>query len=183
MSANFKPIPSTTQSNSASPAWPTSARLTNRKTSPPCAPSPPKSPKSCAQSQPPPARVRDDWGQDGFEVTLKVDPDRANIAGVSNQDVAQSSSAALSGTSVTTLRRGDQQIPVVSRPRARERASLSDLSSLYVYSSSSNNKVPLLEVSRIENILHTLRIRHLEHFRTISVQSFTRSNVLPSDVL
>ena len=128
------------------------------------------------------ARVRDDWGQDGFEVALKVDPDRANIAGVSNQDVAQSSSAALSGTSVTTLRRGDQQIPVVSRLRASERASLSDLSSLYVYSSSSNNKVPLLEVSRIENILQTLRIRHLEHFRTISVQSFTRPNVLPSEV-
>jgi multidrug efflux pump subunit AcrB len=128
------------------------------------------------------ARVRDDWGQDGFEITLKVDPDRANIAGVTNQDVAQSSSAALSGTSVTTLRRGDQQIPVVSRLRASERASLSDLSSLYVYSSSSNNKVPLLEVSRIENILQTLRIRHLEHFRTISVQSFTRPNVLPSEV-
>src|SRR5580692_285955 len=59
------------------------------------------------------ARVRDDWGQDGFEVTLKVDPDRANMAGVTNQDVAQSSSAALSGASMTTLRRGDQQIPVV----------------------------------------------------------------------
>jgi multidrug efflux pump subunit AcrB len=134
------------------------------------------------RSVPTSARVRDDWGQDGFEVTLKVDPDRANIAGVTNQDVAQSSAAALSGTGVTTLRRGDQQIPVVSRLRASERASLSDLSSLYVYSSSSNNKVPLLEVSTIENILQTLRIRHLEHFRTISVQSFTRAGVLPSEV-
>jgi multidrug efflux pump subunit AcrB len=134
------------------------------------------------RSVPTSARVRDDWGQDGFEVTLKVDPDRANIAGVTNQDVAQSSAAALSGTGVTTLRRGDQQIPVVSRLRASERASLSDLSSLYVYSSSSNNKVPLLEVSSIENILQTLRIRHLEHFRTISVQSFTRTGVLPSEV-
>ncbi len=134
------------------------------------------------RSVPTSARVRDDWGQDGFEVTLKVDPDRANLAGVTNQDVANSSAAALSGTGVTTLRRGDQQIPVVSRLRASERASLSDLSSLYVYSSSSQSKVPLLEVSRIENILQTLRIRHLEHFRTISVQSFTRPGVLPSEV-
>src|SRR6202453_1683482 len=134
------------------------------------------------RSVPTSARVRDDWGQDAFEITLKVDPDRANIAGVTNQDVAQSSAAALSGTSVTTLRRGDQQIPVVSRLRASERASFSDLSSLYVYSSSFQNKVPLLGVSSIENILQTLRIRHLEHFRTISVQSFTRPNVLPSEV-
>ena len=35
------------------------------------------------------ARVRDDWGPEGFQVSLKVDPDRANLAGVTNQDVAQ----------------------------------------------------------------------------------------------
>lgn len=128
------------------------------------------------------ARVRDDWGQDGFEVTLKVDPDRANLAGVTNQDVAQSSSAAMSGAGVTTLRRGDQQIPVVSRLRMEERANLSDIQNLYVYSSQSNNKVPLLTVSSIENELQTLRIRHLEHFRTISVQTFTVPGALPSEV-
>jgi len=128
------------------------------------------------------ARVRDDWGQDGFEVTLKVDPDRANLAGVTNQDVAQSSSTALSGSGLTTLRRGDQQIPVVSRLRMDERASLSDIQNLYVYSSESNNKVPLMSVSSIENELQTLRIRHLEHFRTISVQCFPISGALPSEV-
>jgi multidrug efflux pump subunit AcrB len=128
------------------------------------------------------ARVRDDWGPDGFQVALTVDPDRANMAGVSNQDVANSSSTALSGASVTTLRRGDQQIPVVSRLRMEERATLSDIQNLYVYSSSSQNKVPLISVSKIENTLQTLRIRHLEHFRTISVQSFTAPGVLPSEV-
>jgi multidrug efflux pump subunit AcrB len=137
---------------------------------------------SILRSVPQAARVRDDWGQDGFEVTLKVDPDRANLAGVTNQDVAQSSSSALSGTGITTLRRGDEQIPVVSRLRMSERSTLEDLSSLYVYSSQTNNKVPLLEVSKIENILQTLRIRHLEHFRTISVQSFTLPGVLASEV-
>jgi multidrug efflux pump len=128
------------------------------------------------------SRVRDDWGQDGFEVTLKVDSDRANLAGVTNQDVAQSSSTALNGAGVTTLRRGDQQIPVVSRLRMEERANLSDIQNLYVYSSSSNNKVPLLSVSSIENILQGLRIRHLEHFRTISVQGFPVAGALPSEV-
>jgi multidrug efflux pump subunit AcrB len=128
------------------------------------------------------ARVRDDWGQDGFEIILKVDADRANMAGVTNQDVAQSSSTALNGSGLTTLRRGDQQIPVVSRLRMEERASLSDIQNLYVYSTSSNNKVPLLSVSSIENIIQGLRIRHLEHFRTISVQSFPMPGTLPSEV-
>jgi multidrug efflux pump subunit AcrB len=134
------------------------------------------------RSAPTSARVRDDWGQDGFEVTLKVDPDRANLAGVTNQDVAQSSSTAMSGAGVTTLRRGDEQVPVVSRLRMDERASLSDIQNLYVYSSQSNNKVPLLTVSSIDNILETLRIRRLEHFRTISVQAFPMAGTLPSEV-
>jgi multidrug efflux pump subunit AcrB len=63
-----------------------------------------------------------------------------------------------------------------------ERASLSDIQNLYVYSSSSNSKVPLLSVSSIENIIQGWRIRHLEHFRTISVQSFTMPGTLPSEV-
>jgi len=137
---------------------------------------------SILSSVPQCARPRDDWGQDGFEVTLKVDPDRANLAGVTNQDVASSSSAALSGTSVTTLRRGDQQIPVVARLRMEERATLADVQNLYVSSSESDTKVPLLSVSSIENVLERLRIRHLEHFRTISVQSFTIPGALPSEV-
>ncbi len=137
---------------------------------------------SILRSVPGSARVRDDWGQDGFQIALTVDPDRANLAGVTNQDVAQSSSTALSGAGVTNLRRGDQQIPVVSRLRMEERATLSDIQNLYVYSSSSNNKVPLIAVSKIQNTLQTLRIRHLEHFRTISVQSFTVPGVLPSEV-
>jgi multidrug efflux pump subunit AcrB len=134
------------------------------------------------RSVPKSARVRDDWGQDGFQVTLKVDPDRANLAGVTNQDVAQSSSSAMSGAGVTTLRRGDQQIPVVSRLRMEERGNLSDIQNLYVYSSQSNNKVPLLTVSSVEKELQTLRIRHLEHFRTISVQAFPVPGALPSEV-
>ena len=53
---------------------------------------------------------------------------------------------------------------------------------MYVYSSESNNKVPLLTVSTIENTLQTLRVRRLEHFRTISVQSFPVPGALPSEV-
>ena len=138
--------------------------------------------KEILQGVPQAARVRDDWGPDSFEVTLKVDPDRANLAGVTNQDVANSSSAGMNGTPLTSLRRGDQQIPVVARLRMEERAKLSDIQNLYVYSSQTNNRVPLLQVSSIDNVLQTLRIRHLEQFRTMSVQSFTQPGTLPSEV-
>src|SRR5262249_32568248 len=59
-------------------------------------------------------RVRDDWGSDTFSVALEVDPDRANMAGFTNLDVARSSAAAINGAIVGQLREGDRQISIVS---------------------------------------------------------------------
>ena len=55
--------------------------------------------------------VQNDWFAESPEVKLKVDPDRANLAGITNRDVADSAATATQGTTVTTLRQGDQQIP------------------------------------------------------------------------
>ena len=69
-------------------------------------------------------RVRDNWGEDRFNVELKIDSDRANLAGLTNRDIAGASSTAVSGAPLTTLREGDKQIPVVARMRADEFAQL-----------------------------------------------------------
>jgi multidrug efflux pump subunit AcrB len=79
-------------------------------------------------------RVRDNWGEDRFDVKLNVNADRANLAGITNMDIADSAASAVNGTTVTTLREGDKQIPVVARLRTDEIAGLNDLNSLYVYS-------------------------------------------------
>jgi multidrug efflux pump subunit AcrB len=97
--------------------------------------------------------------------------------------VASSSSAALSGTQVTTLRDRDKQIPVISRLRMEERAQLSDLQNLYVYASQSTERVLLSQISSIENTLEPQRIRRREHFRTISVLCDPVPGALSSEVL
>ena len=80
-------------------------------------------------------------------VRLKVDPDRANLSGVTNLDVALSSAAAMSGLPVSTYREADKQIPIAARLRMEERAGLSDVQNTYVYSMTSNQRVPLRQVS------------------------------------
>ena len=42
--------------------------------------------------------VQNDWFAESPEVKLKIDPDRANLAGITNRDVAASTTAAMSGT-------------------------------------------------------------------------------------
>src|SRR5208283_271068 len=86
------------------------------------------------RQQPIGTRVRDDWGEPAMTVRLKVDPDRANLSGVTNLDVALSSAAAMTGLPVSTYRERDKQIPIAVRLRMEERAGLSDLQNTYVYS-------------------------------------------------
>ena len=84
---------------------------------------------------------------------------------------------------MTTLREGNQQIPVIARLRPLERAQLSDVQNLYVYSSQGSQKVPLRTVSSVVNQMVTERIRRQEHFRTVGVHVYPQPGVLASEIL
>jgi multidrug efflux pump subunit AcrB len=127
--------------------------------------------------------LRDDWSPDSPQVKIEIDPDRANLAGISNQDVANSSTAAISGTPVGMFKEGNKSIPIVARLRPQDRAQLSQIENLYVYSSQQSTKVPLLSVATVKNVLETGRIRRREHFRTISLLCFPAPGILASEVL
>jgi multidrug efflux pump subunit AcrB len=128
-------------------------------------------------------RTRNEWGDENAQVALTVNPDRANLAGVTNMDVANSSVAGISGTTVAALQEGQKQIPVVARMRMDERARLSDIQNLYVYASQDNSKVPLTELSQIDHDLVNGRIIRLEQFRTMNIRSFPIAGHLSSEVI
>jgi multidrug efflux pump subunit AcrB len=135
------------------------------------------------RSSPYAERTRNEWGDDNTQISLTVNPDRANLAGVTNMDVANSSTAGISGTTVAAFQEGQKQIPVVARMRMDERARLSDIQDLYVYSSESSSKVLLTQISDVDHDLVTSRIVRLEQFRTINVRSFPIAGHLSSEVL
>jgi multidrug efflux pump subunit AcrB len=128
-------------------------------------------------------RTRNEWGEASAQIALTVDPDRANLAGITNMDVANSSTAAISGSTVGVLQEGQKQIPIVARLRMDERAQLSDIQNLYVYGSQDSNKIKLAQISNIDHDLVTGRIVRLEQFRTINVRSFPIAGHLSSEVL
>jgi len=128
-------------------------------------------------------RIQDDWGSETFVVEFQIDPDRANMAGVTNYDVAVSSLVGVSGQTVGVLREGEKQIPIVTRLRVEERAQLSDLENLYVYSSQSSQRVPLRQISEVNHSMQLAKLKRRDQFRTINVSCFPTANVLPSEVL
>jgi multidrug efflux pump subunit AcrB len=124
-----------------------------------------------------------EWFQESPQVTLRIDPDRANLAGITNSDVAGSTSAAISGTQVTTLREGDLQIPVVARLLPQQRAQLSDIRNLYIYSAQGQQKVPFQSVASAHTGLDTVRIRRQDNFRMMRINAYPQQGVLPSQVI
>jgi len=127
--------------------------------------------------------LRDDWSPDSPQMKIEIDPDRANLVGITNADVATSTVAAISGSPVGIFKEGNKNIPIVVRLRPQDRARLSQIENLYVNSSQENVKVPLLSVATLKNILETARIRRREHFRTLSILCFPAPGVLASQVL
>jgi multidrug efflux pump subunit AcrB len=128
-------------------------------------------------------RLRDDWGEDRFNIELKIDSDRANLAGLTNKDIAAASTSAVSGAHLTTLREGDKQIPVMARLRADEFADLRDVDNLYAYSNTGTQKVPVSQVAKLGYSFSGEVIRRRNQFRTITISGWPVEGVLPSEVM
>src|SRR5262249_33447907 len=92
-------------------------------------------------------------------------------------------STAMNGYQVSTLREGDKQIPIVARMRMEERAQLSDVQNLYVFSSQGSQRVPLELISNIDYGLSTEKLQRRNQFRTITVSAFPTEGRLSSEVL
>ena len=116
-------------------------------------------------------------------VRLKVDPDRASLSGITNLDVALSSAASVNGLPVSIYREADKQIPIAVRQRMEDRAGISDLQNSYVYSLTTNKRVPLTQVSKVTTEMTIPKIKRRNQFRTVTVSAFPIPGLLPSQVL
>ena len=138
---------------------------------------------SALRQSPAVTRVRENWGEDRFNVELKIDTDRASLVGLSNRDIAGASSTAVSGATLTNLREGDKQIPVMARLRSDEFSALSDVDSLYAYSSTGRQKVPVSQVARMDYSFSGEVIRRRNQFRTITISGWPVEGKLSSEVM
>ena len=90
----------------------------------------------------------------------------------------------MNGIPLTTLREGDQQIPVVARLRLEERAQIADVQNLYVTSVVGRRPARCCARCRdLEYGTETEKIRRRNQFRTITVATFPVPGALPSEVM
>ena len=127
--------------------------------------------------------VRDDMGEDVQSLRIDIDADAAISAGVTNTEVALGLLTAYEGLPVTTMRSGEDEIPVYLRLKAEERDMGQSLNSLRISSETTGSKVPLAAFATIEPSWSPGVVHHHSNRRSITVLSDTAPGVLTDSVL
>ncbi|NNK76542.1 MAG: efflux RND transporter permease subunit, partial [Maribacter sp.] len=126
--------------------------------------------------------VKDDWGPKSKKFVIDIDQSRAQVAGISSQDIATSLQTVLDGFKTGEYREDDKSIPILMRSDASQQQSLESLETLNIYSQSSGKSVPLLQVASIIPQWQYSKIRRLDLRRTINVSSELRDGANASAI-
>ena len=107
------------------------------------------------------------WMNSAYELRLDVDQEAASLAGLSNAQIASSLDVLLGGSTLTTVRDGEDRIPLVLRLRPEQRASAFDLDAVFVEGAS--GKIPLSAVAATTAQWSPAIIKRINQQRTITV--------------
>ena len=121
-------------------------------------------------------RAFSDWGNESRQISIDIHEEAANLAGVTNEDIASTMGGLLDGRRLTTYNEGDHAIDVVLRVRPREREELSSLDSIFV--EGRNGKVPLSSVASAVHRWQPSVIRREDQVRTIGLGATVRDGYL-----
>ncbi len=125
--------------------------------------------------------MHNSWGEYGRQIDVRLDEDKANLAGVTNLDVSLSLNAYYSGHQLTTFREEDRQIPIKLRLPPLERRSLNEIDAVYV--NSLMGKVPLESVADISRSWQPAKLQRYQRERCFSVRARPKAGVLYSEVI
>lgn len=137
--------------------------------------------KEIVRAQPETWNIHDKWGVEGYELAIEVNEDKANLAGVSNSQIASTLNAYFSGRHLTTFREGDHTLPVYFRLNPNQRNSLADIKAAWVEGSA--GKVPLGSIAEIEPKWNQSVIERRDMKRTIEVRARVEEGVSGNDIV
>jgi len=120
--------------------------------------------------------IKDDWGPKSKKFVINIDQNRAQIGGVTSQDIAASLQTVLDGFKTGEFREGTKSIPILMRSEVSQQQTLESLETLNIYAQGSGKSVPLLQVAEIDPQWQYSKIKRLDLRRTIIVSSELRED-------
>ncbi|WP_281613216.1 efflux RND transporter permease subunit [Flammeovirga sp. SubArs3] len=127
--------------------------------------------------------IGDDWGMKTKKFIIKIDPDRAELAGVTNQDIALSMLTSITGVELDKYREDDESIPIMMKDAHNGNYTLNQLESINIYSQMNGQNVPLKQVADIIPRWQYTKIKRYDLFKTITVTANVDKNTTSNEVM
>ena len=115
--------------------------------------------------------VKDDWGPKTKKFIIDINQNNAQIAGITNQDIATSLKTVLDGFQTGEYREDDKNIPILLRGFDSQEQSYESIETMNVFSQQSGKSVPLSQVANIIPQWQYAKIKRLDLIRSINVSS------------
>ena len=130
-----------------------------------------------------PGTVRpfDNWGAPAGHVSIDIDTHAANLAGVTNAEIALTTRMILSGAELSQFREQDHLVPIIMRTLREERRDITDLSDIYV--GGREGKVPLNSIATVKVNSHPAVIARRNGIPTITIASDIKTGLLSNSVV
>lgn len=115
--------------------------------------------------------VKDDWGPKTKKFIIDINQNNAQIAGITNQDIATSLKTVLDGFQTGEYREDDKNIPILLRGFDSQEQSYESIETMNVFSQQSGKSVPLSQVANIIPQWQYAKIKRLDLIRSVNVSS------------
>lgn len=128
------------------------------------------------------AMVRSDFREDYYGIDIKL-RNEAGRLGFTTESISKMVYTGFSGAPVSTMYEGNNPVDIVLRLDEDERRNFTDLQNIYLESPVTGARVPLRQIADISPDWQTGKIMRRNGLRTLTVQSETQHDVLPSELL
>ena len=126
--------------------------------------------------------IKDNWGPKIKKFVIDIDQNKANRAGLTNQDIATSLKTALSGFDAGDFRDGEDNIPIMMRSQSSQEMEANELESLPIFAQNSGRNVPLTQVAQIKTDWQYAKINRRDLYRTMIISCDARTGYTPTEI-
>ncbi|UBM62707.1 efflux RND transporter permease subunit [Candidatus Sulfidibacterium hydrothermale] len=126
--------------------------------------------------------ITDDWGPKIKKLTVKINEDKAQRAGLTNMDIAMALNAGLSGFKVDNFREKDKSIPIYVKAKNSDKYDIEKIESYNIFSPVTRKNVQLSHVAKVVVDWQFAKIIRKDLKRTTTVGSYLESGYSAKDI-
>ncbi|MGM0633127.1 MAG: efflux RND transporter permease subunit [Pseudomonadota bacterium] len=127
--------------------------------------------------------IRQDWRQPSLVIHPRYNEERAQIAGVTRNDLSRAMAFATTGIQAGIFREGEEFIPIILRPPDDERLDMARLPERRVWSRSEQQYIPVTQVvDEFDTTAEETLIMRRNRARTLTVQAEPRPELTATEV-